>query len=143
MGSIIEHAKQEFKIAGYIPVDEDQEDGPNKWIQENILELIEVFEKQGHSGFSASYCVKVFSKLAMFEPMTPLTGEDSEWNKIGENLFQNNRCGHVFKENGKTYDSEGRIFIDKNDNSYTCKDSSVDIEFPYIPTREYIHETED
>ena len=39
MSNFINHAKREFLAVGYIPLDQDQEDGPNKWIQENILEL--------------------------------------------------------------------------------------------------------
>lgn len=142
MGNLIEYAKREFKIAGYMPVDEDQEDGPNKWIQENILELIKVFEKQNHSGSSASYCVNVFNKLARFEPLTDLTGKDDEWRDCGNGEFQNIRCSHVFKKDNQAYDSEGRIFIGQDGDSYINKDSFVLIDFPYMPIREYIHETE-
>ena len=81
MSNLIEHAKREFLAAGYKPVGEE-EDGPNKWIQENILELLSVFSKQGHSGFSVPYCIDVFTKLAKFEPLCPLTGSDDEWSEV-------------------------------------------------------------
>ena len=35
--STVEHAKREFLRAGYTPLDQEQEAGPNKWIQENVL----------------------------------------------------------------------------------------------------------
>lgn len=142
MSSLVEHAKVEFKAAGYIPLDQEQEDGPNKWIQENIIELLETFGKQGHSGFSASYCISVFEKLARYEPLVPLTGEDWEWNEVGTGMFQNKRCSHVFKENGQAYDIEGRIFRYPDGGCYTSGKSRVNITFPYTPKREYVDVSE-
>ena len=108
--SFIEYAKREFLAAGYKPVDQCEED-PNKWIQENVLELLKVFSDQGHSGASAPFCIDLFSKLAKFEPLTPLSGNDSEWIEVGEGTFQNNRCGTIFKKpNGIAYNLNGFVF---------------------------------
>lgn len=138
-GNYIKHAKREFLAVGYIPLDVEQEEGPNKWIQENIFELLRVFEAQGHSGTSAPYCIAMFKKLASFEPLCPLTGENSEWNEVGSGMFQNNRCSHVFKDaDGKAYDIEGRIFREPNGSCYTGSGSWVYIEFPYVPKKEYV-----
>lgn len=140
MSNLINHAIREFKALGYTPPDEEQEDGPNLWIQENILELIRVFSAQGHSGSSASYCVKMFSKLAMFEPLAPITGEDWEWIEVGPNVFQNVRCSHVFKDgkDGPAYDSHGRIFRDPDGSCWTNSESRVFVTFPYTPTSVYV-----
>lgn len=142
MSNLIEHAKREFIAVGYTPLDQPQEDGPDKWIQEAVLELLEVFEKQGHSGMSAPYCVGYFEKLAMFEPLTPLTGDDSEWNECSDGVFQNNRCSHVFKDNkrfnGQAYDIHGRIFREPDGGCYTSSESAVPVEFPYIPKSVYV-----
>jgi len=138
MSNLIDHAKREFLSLGYKPV-EEEEDGPNKWIQENVLELLQVFADQGHSGFSAPYCVRMFQKLALFEPIGPLTGDDGEWNEVADGVWQNNRCSHVFKErDGRAYDGEGRVFREPNGDCYTSKDSRVYIEFPYTPKTEYV-----
>jgi hypothetical protein len=140
--NLIAHAKREFKAAGYKPIAECEDD-PNKWIQENVLELLEVFEKQGHSGFSAGYCREVFMKLAAFQPLAPLSGKDDEWVDVssysGQPMWQNNRCSHVFKEaDGRPYDMDGRIFREPDGGCYTNRDSRVYIEFPYTPKREYV-----
>jgi len=74
MGNYREHALREFKAVGYDLNDKDE--GPDKWIMENVLELLEVFGEQGHSGFSAPICISMFRQLAMFEPLGPLTGAD-------------------------------------------------------------------
>lgn len=141
MSNLEEHAKRELLALGYDP--NEKQDDPNKWIQDNILELIRVFAKQDHSGSSAPYCVNLFSKLAMFEPACPLTGEDSEWNEVGadgENgvLYQNNRCSHVFKNDKGAYDTDGKIFREPNGCCYTSFASHVPVTFPYTPKREYV-----
>ncbi len=141
-GNTVRHAEREFLAAGYTPLDQAQEDGPNKWIQENVLELLEVFARQGHSGFSAHYAVETFRKLALHEPLVPLSGADDEWNEVSEGVFQNNRCPHVFKDkeqfNGQAYDINGRVFREPNGCCYTSSDSCVPVTFPYTPTREYV-----
>lgn len=138
MSNLIEHAKEEFRAIGYKPLDQEQEDGPNKWMQENVLELLEVFSKQGHSGHSAPFCVEMFNKLARYEPLGPITGEDWEWVEVSSGTFQNKRCSHVFKENGQAYDIEGRIFKDKDGSCWTNRESRVNVVFPYTPKREYV-----
>lgn len=139
---LLSHAKREFRAAGYLPV-EQCEDDPNKWIQESVLELLAVFSKQGHSGFSAAHCIDMFKKLASYEPLVPLSGDDDEWTDVGEMsgfpIWQNNRCHHVFKEgDGKAYDIDGIIFREPNGCCYTSKESRVYIDFPYTPTRKYV-----
>lgn len=141
MSNLINHAKRELEAIGYVVDDiESQPEDPNKWIVENILELISVFTKQGHSGMSAPYCINMFEKLARFQPLTPLTGEDNEWNEVSSGLYQNKRCSNVFKDtkNGKAYDIEGKIFKEEDGTCYTSKDSSVFIDFPYTPKSEYV-----
>lgn len=133
------HALREFRAAGYTPLDQPQEDGPNKWMQESVLELIRVFSKQGHSGMSAGYCIEMFCKLAKFEPLVPLQGTDDEWNEVSDEIWQNNRCSHVFKgADGRAYDINGRIFREPNGCCYTGYGSRVYVTFPYVPTSEYV-----
>lgn len=140
MSNLRKHAENELKACGYKL---DGSDEPyNKLAADSILELIDLFSKQGHSGFSASYVIGAFTKLAAFEPMGPLTGDDEEWHECGEGVFQNRRCGHVFKQadrfEGQAYDIEGRIFRDPDGSCFTGHGSAVPITFPYTPAREYV-----
>jgi hypothetical protein len=133
--SLKEHAEREFAALGW----DSTEEGPNKWMRENILELLETFSKQGHSGSSAPYAIGLFEKLARFEPLGPITGADSEWVEVGEGIWQNARCSHVFKgADGRAYDIDGRIFREPDGSCFTSGDSRVYIEFPYTPKREYV-----
>lgn len=103
-----------------------------------VMKLIDVFADQGHSGMSAEMAVSLFERLARFEPISPLTGEDDEWIEVGDGMFQNRRCSHVFKQNGEAYDSEGRVFREPNGSCYTSKNSRVPVTFPYTPNRVYV-----
>lgn len=136
MSNLIEHAKAELAALGYTA---DAEEGPNKWIAENVLELIEAFSKQGHSGCSAPFCVQLFQKLALYEPISPLTGVDDEWVQVADNLWQNKRCSRVFKESdGRAYDIEGKVFVDPGGFKYTNRHSRVSVTFPYTPRTQYL-----
>jgi len=136
-----QYALRELRAAGY-PPPEEIEEGPNKWIQENILELIRVFAKQGHSGLSAPYCIAMFEKLALHKPLGPLTGAPEEWTVLDyddDMKAQNKRCTHVFRrKDGSAYDSQGRVFREPNGSCYTNAKSRVEITFPYTPKIEYV-----
>lgn len=136
--SLIAHAEHELSLIA---------DGEHSEMQQamnkHILEMVKLFAEEGHSGFSASYAVAVLEKLLRFEPLTPLTGADDEWNDVSnygpEPCWQNRRCSHVFKgADGRAYDIEGRIFRQPDGNCFTSSESHVYIEFPYTPKREYV-----
>lgn len=96
------------------------------------------------SGMSAGYAISLITPLLKQEPVGPLRGTDDEWVEVSDGCFQNKRCSHVFKKNGKAYDIEGKIFEDDNGCCYTSRESRVDVEFPYVPKHEYIKvKTED
>jgi len=138
--NLLKHAKRELQLLGY-DLNQKEED-PNKWMVENVLELLTVFAKQGHSGSSAPYCIDVFAKLASFEPIAPLQGTDDEWDSTCslDETWQNKRCSHIFKDkNNRAYDIQGKVFVNKDGSCYTSKDSVVYITFPYtVKGPEYI-----
>lgn len=141
MSLTLKHARRELALLGYKMPDEYEDDNdPNKWVCDNILELLEVFSKQGHSGMSAPYVIGMFFKLANHEPITPLTGEDSEWEKVDFQTLQNVRCSRVFKNinTGETYDIQGKVFEEPDGARYTSRESRVNIVFPYMPNTQVI-----
>jgi len=153
MSNLIDHAKIELLKLGYPPI-EDCEDDPDKWIQENVLELLEVFANQGHSGSSAPYVIHLFSKLANHDPISPIMCTDDEWTDVGmlgnDDIFQNKRCSAVFKQgvDGKPYYLDAIVWKNQNGNSYTgnnCMNSkhekiksSQNIKIPFTPKTFYI-----
>lgn len=129
-GNLYAHALRELPAANG--------DEMQAMMNECLLQMVLVFSSQGHSGFSAGYAIAALTKLLNFEPLGPLTGEDSEWVEVSEGTWQNNRCSHVFKDATGAYDIHGRIFREPNGSCYISGDSRVYIEFPYTPKREYV-----
>lgn len=138
MSNLVDYAKDELKRIGMI----DSGEPYNDLAAKAIMDLIELFASQGHSGFSAPYVINTFRRLAMFKPLSPLTGEDDEWMEAGNGDLQNKRYSAVFKDkDGTAYNVEGKVFTDDGESWYTCKDSSVNVTFPYaVPDKpEYIY----
>lgn len=141
MSNLVEFAKSELnRLLKTCTDSEDLKLQQN--INDDILRVIKQFGEQGHTGTTARYCISILTSLLNWRPLSPLTGEDSEWEDVssyygGKQLvYQNKRCPAVFKEDGKCYNVEGKIFTEDGGHTwYTCKDSRVEIEFPYnVPT---------
>lgn len=143
MSNILKHAERELTLIGY-----DDTNQFDKMAKDAILGLIETFAKQGHSGFSGPYVVSIFNKLAKFETLSPLTGEDDEWNDVSDMsgdrkmLLQNTRDSRVFKDEKGAYFIEAIIWEDINDDvvsHFTDYDSKRYIKsFPFTPKTFYI-----
>lgn len=108
-------------------------------IEKHVLKMVRAFSDEGHSGSSASYTIGILEKVLRFEPLTPLTGDDDEWNEVGEGYWQNRRCSHIFRDDTGTYDSQGRVFVEPDGCAYTSRESRVYVTFPYTPKTEYVH----
>jgi hypothetical protein len=162
MSNLHSHALMEFKAAKWLDEDGKYSDEMQEAICTHVLKLLDVFAEEGHSGSTAPYAVNVFKKLAMFEPLVPLTGEDWEWTEVHEGCFQNKRCSRVFKQadrfDGQAYDIDARVFYEWNEREldpdeegypgkrrfkshYTSRDSMVPVTFPYTPSTEYVEST--
>ena len=138
--NLLEHAKHELELIGMF-----DGDGINEAMSKHILTMVQAFADEGHSGFYASYAIGLLEKLLRFQPLSPLTGGDDEWDDVSEicagyKCYQNKRCSHVFKEEDGAYDSNGKVFIDKDGGSYTSRDSRVPVTFPYAPKIQYVYD---
>jgi len=118
--SINQHAKLELELAGFF--DKDSDYGGS--IAEDVMELLDVFSKQGHSGMSAPAVAGLFHKLATFQSIMPITGKDEEWGDVkdgvdGQHWYQNKRCSALFKDrkDGTPYYIDALI---KRDQNGTC-----------------------
>ena len=140
MSNLLKHAKRELEAAGY-----SEGDDMSALMRDNVLQLIKVFSKQGHSGFSAPFCVSLFKTLASYKPLGPLKGTDDEWNDVSEGLYQNNRCSRVFKDSGGAYDIDGYIFEREGEEGcwFTDFNSRRPVTFPYFPKSEYVRINKD
>ena len=152
MNNYRSHAWTEFKAAGWLDENGQFKDKMQEMICEHVMKLLDVFDGEGHSGSTAPYAINMFKRLASFDPIAPLTGEDDEWVKHDygvEPTYQNKRRGSVFKDaNGEAYDIDGKVFWEwyKDDDGnvtrsyYSCRESRVPVTFPYTPPDKPIYE---
>lgn len=144
MSNMVEHAKRELDLVlNECTTEEDLK--YQQLMNDSILEIVKVFAEQDHSGSSANYSINILEKLLRQSFITPLTGEDDEWNEVGTGVFQNRRESAIFKQadrfNGQAYYLEGKAFSDDGGETwYTNKNSFVTVEFPLfkLPEREKI-----
>lgn len=95
-----DHATSELLRAGLFDADSDYEGN----LAVCVMELIDVFAAQGHSGFSASWTLELFTKLSRFEALSPLSNDPDEWHEPADGLWQSCRNSEAFShDGGKTY----------------------------------------
>jgi len=156
MSRILKKAELELELAGLLSQESDFYGGSTG---KAVLELLEVFSKQGHSGMSAGIVVDIFKKLANHETLTPITGLDIEWGDkedYGDGPYQQNkRESGLFKyadgrvnyvsalvkrtQNGGTW--SGPLYMNREDaiNNTNSIRSSLQIKgFPFVPKTFYI-----
>ena len=124
-----------------------------------ILELIYKFTQTGQSGMSAPYTARVISqtieKLCLHKPLSPITGDEYEWNEISDFMFtktelkegkkeyQNNRCSSIFKKEDKITFCDAIVWQGEEEyDTFTGTieniRSSQEITLPFIPKTFYI-----
>lgn len=127
--NFILHARREFEILKQSCGDNECEKPIILRYEKEIYDILKKVSKEGLSGGSAPYYASIISNsikhLIMFETMSPLTGEDNEWNDIsdycnGKKSWQNNRNSAVFKwSNGKYTYNDAVIFKNQNGICYS------------------------
>ena len=151
--SLHDYAKRE--LDRLCPPDENgRKDELQELVDRHVLQIVDLFSGQGHSNTSAVYVLSILERVLRFHPLTPLTGDDDEWESSldqEDDKQQNNRCFSVFRcnhDNSTAYDSEGKIFSSDGGRTFWgTKESRVPITFPYTvpnqPERVVLNEGED
>lgn len=115
--SIIEQARIELKAINF--GDDDSR---------VMIEIMEKFFDQWDSGGAVYEVAPILQKLIAGKPLSPLTGNDDEWNEVGKGVFQNRRLSTVFKD-PLFYEGKLAYDLDNPDGP------RVAISFPYSPKR--------
>ena len=127
--NMLEHFRNECKILGWDKTDDEMQN----LIVNNVEDVLKVVSNQGHSGSSMPYLLNLLNKAIKFEPLSPLTGDDDEWNDVGGGeMYQNKRNSSVFKDrSNKAYTIYAYAFRKPNKSCYTNGFSHKNIKFPY------------
>lgn len=104
MSAFTDRARAELQRAGAFTEEDDFYGGMTG---ESVMQLVDVFSKQGHSGMSASLVSFLFKELVDGKPLSPLTNDPADWmdeHLLGPGQFQSRRAGSCFSDDGlKTY----------------------------------------
>lgn len=135
MSNLVDFAKRELDML-LAKCEDDEARAMQQRMNDGVLEIVKTFSNAGHSGFSANYALGLINRLLNWKPISELTGEDDEWEKLdyGEDIsFQNKRCPSVFKNaEGRAYCVDAKMFSDDNGKTwFTSRDSTVEVKFPY------------
>lgn len=115
-----------------------------------IEKIIKIFSEQGHSGSSAPFYANAIAntirRALLFEPLSEIYGDDSEWVDVtGDGVFQNNRLSSVFKDgvDGKPYYLDAITW--QGEDEWDTFHGTVEgitsrqcISFPFTPKKFYI-----
>lgn len=119
MSNLINHAQYEMNRAGLFDEDADY----NGMHARAVMDLIETFDRQEHSGMSAAITLRLFYELAQFHPIGPITSDPDEWVDVasvsGSSLWQNKRRSSSFSRDG------GATWYDIEDESLNNGDSWI------------------
>jgi len=100
---LMEYAKYELDRAGLF--DEDSDYGG--MLGTAVLELVQKFGEQGHSGLSAEMATRCAERLMRYKPLTPIERPvEADWNvcDLDESVFQHRRFSSLFSsDKGKTW----------------------------------------
>jgi len=126
----VDHARRELELAGMFDKEVDGSEAAGSWNKlcaNAVIELMEVFAKQGHSGMSASMTRELFKKLSNFETLTELTDDPDEWTNVsehggsdGKSLWQSSRNPSCMSSDG------GKTYWDINEDYYISEDENGD-----------------
>lgn len=141
--NMIEHAEKELALL----MSESPGDCVQKLINDNVMELIHVFDKQAHSELSGAYALNAFNRLARFLPLRPLTSSREEWDFCmkqddGTRIYSNKRCPSVFMQvspDGTLIEYRDMAVNVSDDGGFTWFKSNMHykvVQMPYAPPTE-------
>lgn len=96
---LVKYARHELELAGLFDASSDY----GGLFGKAVMDLMKVYADQGHSGVSGEMVVNLFSRLARFQPISPLTYEPDQWVQHQPDFWQHRRDSAVFsRDQGKT-----------------------------------------
>lgn len=95
--NLVAHAKRELELADLLSETSDYKG----MVGQAVLDLVRVFAGEGHSGGSAHMAIDIFTRVARFDTLSPLTAHPAEWTEVEKGLWQSKRKPSVFWRQGE------------------------------------------
>lgn len=155
--STYDWAKNELKLARENEVKECKKEGDYQpgnedyglMCYDDAEKLFDIFNEQGHTGYSAMAICSIFERLVKGKPLTPVTDEEDQWRmaysleSTPEKRYQHKRMSGLFKhvkKDGtvfyydigrvKAYDGEHNVFSTHHIDDIVSE--YFPITFPYV-----------
>lgn len=94
-----------------------------------MIEILQKFFSQWDSGGAVSCVAPVLMRLISGQPLSPITGADSEWMEVGPGVYQNIRCSSIFKQHDTEHGGRRGGM-----HPYDINNEAWDGRLPYDPT---------
>lgn len=116
-----------------------------KHFTEEIIAMCDAFDKfelklnELTVPFVAKTLGEVIISLCLKHPLSPLTGENEEWEILSNGCYQNKRCSSIFKDNfGKVFNTRAILWKDTNGQVFYGAVESITSkqyikQFPFFP----------
>ena len=125
MSDLLDFAERELQLL-------ENGDEYDRMTSRAVRELLEVFDRQNHSGMSAHAVLTLFNRVARYKPLAPLRDDPDEWIEVTDNLWHHKRDPSVFKDARGPYILNGIVWHDES-GLWTDKYSCQRIKMPYLP----------
>ena len=105
-------------------------------LAQQVYDILDFLSDKGHTAQSISEVMLLLNQLVYNKALTTITGNDTEWDKLDDNLLINNRDSRITKniETGKIYFHDAYRFYSPHDTSlFTCNESKKEIHLPIYP----------
>ena len=123
--SLVDFGKEELERVGLFDKDSDYEG----MLGNSVMELLQTFSKQGHSGFSAQLTMEIFDKLIRYEPLSPITNDPDEWSKVVDEIAGPKKPLWQSKRNPACFSNDGGIThynVDEPDKLITSEQKELE-----------------
>lgn len=100
---LCKHAKRELELAGLFDKDSDYEG----MLGDAVYEIIKVFSRQGHSGFSAAMSAELVQKLMSYQNLTPITDNPDDWMDVADYFDKDHPAVYQCKRNPSLFSNDG------------------------------------
>ncbi|WJZ23579.1 hypothetical protein LIS04_151 [Listeria phage LIS04] len=124
MKSLVERIKTEVQLLD--PSDKSSD------VEDALIEVAYILEKYDLNEGESALLMTMLDRSTKEKPLSPLTGDDSEWTKVNDLIEINHRAPSVIRYVGSTEATDNSALLVQDElGHWGYKD--VEVKFPYMP----------
>ena len=127
--TIYQHALRELRAKGMLGTAEPLA----KSVLGAVMLSVDVLSDHAVKDVIPEHITDLLFKVLDHLPLSPLTGDEKEWEYKSPGLEVNKRCPRVIREDGVAYDTQAVMFEHPDGYQNFNAKSKQPITFPYVP----------